>query len=592
MKLQLVRLPAAVLGALISCGAGAVNTDIGGVSISSNNRFTLGGAWRVEQPQDQIIGLSNGGTAKSTNGDDSDLAFHRGLVAAAAKMTSDLGVSYGNFGLFARGSYLFDQDLHSHDYFNPANYGAGKAASMAEFSQRTEAVRKHNGNDADLLDAYLYGSVQVADRTVTAKAGRTIINWGESTLVLNGINSYLTADANQFRVPGFELDEVIIPYEQVVLSSNLVGRLNFEGFYQLKWYHTEPDAVGSYFSSDDRAGIAATRGNLDFGQAPENTPNTTIPRIADREPRNGGQFGVKLDYTFEELNSLDVALYAMQYHSRLPLFSEISKPTFAAPSETAAYFQEYPENIKLYGVSFNTSLPFGGIAMQGEWSLKKDQPLQIDDVELAMTALGAPSQLDNYTLGSSLGGKYIRGWRRFNVQQYDVNFTKIFSPSPVYDQLLALVEFAAVDANLPSNSTLRFESPGTYTPGDCVREALACQNSASPAPFNQPVTQNQNPYASPFSWGYRVLLRADYNNVFGTQFGLQPTVLFFHDVKGTTPTPLLNFIENRKEAGLAMGIKFTQEIGGELGYYAFFGGGDRNLIADRDMVQAILKYQF
>src|ERR1051326_8422253 len=74
-----------------------------------------------------------------------------------------------------------------------------------------------------------------------------------------------------------------------------------------------------------------------------------IPRAVDQEPKDSGQDGVKLDYTFESLNSLDVALYAIQYHSRLPLFSEISVPIFGAPTETARYFAEFPENIKLYG---------------------------------------------------------------------------------------------------------------------------------------------------------------------------------------------------------------------------------------------------
>lgn len=46
---------------------------------------------------------------------------------------------------------------------------------------------------------------------------------------------------------------------------------------------------------------------------------------------------------------------------------------------------EYPEDIKLYGISFNTS--FGAISVQGEIAYRPNLPLQIDDVDVAFAAL-------------------------------------------------------------------------------------------------------------------------------------------------------------------------------------------------------------
>ncbi len=54
---------------------------------------------------------------------------------------------------------------------------------------------------------------------------------------------------------------------------------------------------------------------------------------------------------------------------------------------TAGYFTEYPEDIKLIGLSFNTQLQWGGIALQGEVAYRQDVPLQFDDVELLFAAL-------------------------------------------------------------------------------------------------------------------------------------------------------------------------------------------------------------
>ncbi|WP_351001386.1 DUF1302 family protein, partial [Shewanella sp. TB7-MNA-CIBAN-0143] len=45
--------------------------------------------------------------------------------------------------------------------------------------------------------------------------------------------------------------------------------------------------------------------------------------------------------------------------------------------------------IKLYGLSFNTSL--GETAFAGEFTFREDEPLQIDDVELLYAAM--PEQL-------------------------------------------------------------------------------------------------------------------------------------------------------------------------------------------------------
>ena len=52
-----------------------------------------------------------------------------------------------------------------------------------------------------------------------------------------------------------------------------------------------------------------------------------------------------------------------------------------------SYFTEYPEDIQLFGVSFNTQLGTTGVALQGEVSYRKDVPLQFDDVELLFAAL-------------------------------------------------------------------------------------------------------------------------------------------------------------------------------------------------------------
>ena len=58
------------------------------------------------------------------------------------------------------------------------------------------------------------------------------------------------------------------------------------------------------------------------------------------------------------------------------------------------YYVEYPEDIKMYGISFNTMI--GKTALQGEISRKADHPIQIDDQVLLAATLGAESQLGTF----------------------------------------------------------------------------------------------------------------------------------------------------------------------------------------------------
>lgn len=586
----------------------ALDYEMFGLPLQLDNRVTVGGAWRMEARDADRIGIANGGHAYSTNGDDGNLAFDNGdMVAAAAKLTSDLTVTRGNFGLFMRGSYLFDAQLHNHDYFNLNNYyvtaaapgvgltptGRPSVAPIAEYRYRSDAVGDQLGNDADLLDAYLFGSFAVGNRDVAFKLGRQVINWGESTFILNGINSLIAFDANQLRVPGSELDETAIPTAMAWISATLVPKLSMEAFYQLDWQRTEIDASGSFWGTNDFASIGGTRANLTFGLPPENTPNTTIPRAPDRRPSDSGQYGVKLSTTIPSLNEMDLAFYGMNYHSRLPLVSGISKASFAAPSETGGFFVEYPEDIQLYGLSFNTVV--GDWSLQGEYSYKVDQPLQVEDVELLLAGVGLPSQVTPppaAPLGSALGNQYIRGFRRHDVSHTDASITRLLGPLPLlgYDQLLLLAEAGAVYVHdLPPESVLRYEGPGTYLPGDAAVAALV---SGSTLPiFGRAVPQQVGGYATDFSWGYKLIARFQYNNVFNL-FRLEPVLRFDHDVEGVTPTPLVNFVEGRKSLTTKLTAAYLQSWSADVAYTRYFGGAAQNLLSDRDYVEALVKYTF
>ncbi len=593
-----------IASAILSCtAASAWTTEWRDVRITVDNAVTAGAAMRVEGADPRLIGIANGGTAYSINEDDGNLNFRKGTITSSIlQLKTDLSVKYEDYGFFVRSLAFTNPTVAGKNLFDESDYGPGTEAPLSELAAKRKAVKSHNGSRASILDAFAYGNFSLLDHELTLKVGRQILNWGESTFIQNGLNSLVSFDANRLTTPGFELNEITVPVPMIFASTTLFPNVSLDGFYQIGWQRTNIHASGSYFGSNDFAGIGGTRAYIDFGRAGENAVagsscaglpagaptcvpfGNSVPRAADRTPGSGGQYGAALHAYVPALHNTDLTFYATRYHSRLPLFSGTSRATPSSPASDANYFSEYPKGIEMVGASFNTLIPFG-FALQGEYSFKHRQPLQLQAVELLLTGLGQPSQIDPIP-GDSLGNKYIRGYRRSNVSQGNVSITQLFAPNRMfgYDDLLLLAEVGYTYVHgLPSQSPdgLYYEGPAAYLPGDrptATALGLPVQDPAS--------------FPTKMSWGYRVLLRPTYNNFLVGQLIFQPTVVWQHDVAGITPTPLTNFVRDRRTLTPLMQMRYGQSLSFEVGYTMFFGGGQQNLLRDRDFVQTNVKYSF
>lgn len=612
MTRKFLTLAAAACALGAASGASAFELlDWNGVHASVDNTLTVGTQLRVQSRNKSLIGLANGGTRFSVNHDDGDLAFDKGdFMSAPAKLTSAFSASYSDFGVFVRTYVMHDPHTIGHNFIDRNDFGAGKEQSLDDFARKTNEIQGKIGNDSQVLEAYAYGNFELLGRQISLRAGRQSLNWGESTFFLSGLNSILALDANRFHVPGFQLDELVNPANMVWGSMDLFSNVSIEGFYQLSWQRTLPEAAGSTFSTIDFLGIGGTRAFIDLGRAGENVggPNAIclpppepgipcvpfgngIPRAPDREPASGGQFGGALHVTIPALNDMSLSAYGAQYHSNRPLGSATSRSSISAPTDTSNFFFEHPRDIKMVGASFNTTLPFGGLAVQGEYSHKHDQPLQIDDVEIYLTVLGLPSQLNGGVLGAGLGNQPIKGFRRKSVNTFDLSFTKVLPPMGLIAADEGLLLFEAADVyipKLPPPSELRFDAPGTELIGD--------PNTA--ASLGQP--SQKAGYATKNSWGYRFLGQLSYHGI--GPLTLRPELRFAHDVAGITPYPLADFVRNRMELDYILDTEFSSfgslmglsGVGSSfnLSYHQFLGGGDRNLIKDRDYVEAFVKFTF
>jgi hypothetical protein len=566
---------------------------------SWGNTISYGLGYRLSDPDQRLIGLAAGGTSYSVNGDDGIQNYDKGLFTNAVKLTSELQFSYKGFGGFVRGFGFYDYE----------NETADRART-----ELSNAAKERVGSRVELRDAFVYGRFKLGSLPGELRAGYQVINWGESTFVQGGINGINPIDVSALRVPGAELREAYLPLGAVKLSLKPSGSTSFEAFYQFTWEQTHPDPVGSYFSTTDLAGAGATKVMLGFGSAPDsiavgtpipgNPVGVAVPRVDTREPSDQGQYGAALRILAEGLGGTEFGLYFMNYHSRLPLIMAntgtaagvLQSGNYAA---TASYFLTYPEDIKLIGASFNTEIGRTGIALQGEVSHRLDVPLQMDDVEILYAALGplrllppVPQLAPLIGLGTLLAnnnqvGAYgfsqeITGYKRFDTTQVQLTVTKAFSHLCGADQVVIVAEGAwGTVHDLPAQSELRLEAPGTYTSG----------NELFTTARIQPATEPASAFPTKNAWGYVVAGRLEYNNAIGA-VNMVPRFSWAQDVDGVSPGPGGNFIEGRKGLTLGLGFNYLSKWELDFSYTSFFGADRYNLQNDRDFLAANVKFSF
>ena len=595
--------PLALAAALIGAPAAhALQFELGnGVKASVDTTISYGVSVRAENQDPQLIGIANGGTSRSVNEDNGNLNFKKNdLFANVVKATTDLEVKWRNFGFFGRGTAYYDFSLHDSDKLG-------------------ETGKQRLGKDVVGLDGFVYGAFTPWDHNLRVRAGRQVISWGESTFIPNGINVINPVDLAKLRIPGSELKEAFLPTMGLWGSFELTKQATVEGFYLTNFDRIRLDPKGSYYSTNDFLSEDAERVILSFGRRqdehvmpPHNPVPPTIPvlgaaaaqafgpfdpaasvwapRSNDRNPSDNGQYGIAFRYLATELGSTEFGLYFENYHSRTPFASGIKgTPTSVLTgtpvggaicqaaqantalrslchSGTATYFADYPENIKLYGLSFNTQGP-AGIAFQGEYSYRPNQPVQVSAPELLLAALGLPNLITGYTQipGAPTGataaalvpdGTYLQGYRRAKMSQLQMTGTKSLPSILAADQLVLVGEAGATWFHgLPKD--LKFNAPAVFLPATPFGAVLSSAFSVQP----------ENSFLTEFSWGYRLAGRLEYPNALfsGT---LSPRAAFSHDVKGSSPT----FNEGVKSASLGLAWDYQRRWVVDAQYTQFFGG--------------------
>jgi hypothetical protein len=603
-------------------------------TLNLDTTLSWGARYRIADRDEAIIGVPSGGTAWSVNGDDGDLNFDKGIVSNTLKATIDLGYEYKGwsqtgFGFFVRGSGFHDFALEN---------------DCCARTELTEEALDWAGQRVELLDAYAWFQFGVGSGQAEIRVGNQVLNWGESTFIQGGLSGINPVDVSALRVPGAELREAFRPLGMVWASVDLSENFSLEGFYEYEWEPIVIDPPGTYFSTNDFAGLGGETVFLGFGsfpdtgvsppyiQPPVDYPYMGVPRGATVDAEDGGQYGIALRLFMPNWNGTEFGFYYTNLHSRLPTINGVSgtiqgaqaaaaagpaaalqfyylmgvppgvSPEIdalalqvaqgagtAAYADTATWYTAYPEDIKLYGLSWNAQLGTTGIAFQGEATYKQDAPYQVDDVELLFAALSPISEglaLTNQVVPGGVGfSENIDGYRRLDSSQLQFTLTKIAAQILGADQAVFLGEFGFNWIfDMPSKDELRFDGPGTYTSGNPIHELPGGAHAGKPYELPEH-------FADDFSWGYRLVARFQYNNAIGP-WSLVPTVAWAQDVSGITPGPGGAFLEGAKALTVSLSSDYQNAWQVELSYTMYSGASRYNLINDRDFIGGFIKYSF
>jgi hypothetical protein len=439
------------LGLLTALPAQAFRFEYGEIFGDLRTRVSFGASWRVDDRNPALIDKNNldptlcgsgvndacisfnqnaslnqkvvdaPGAYFGLNKDDGNLNYDQGdVVAAVSKVSSELSLTWGEWVFKGGGTLFFDPINDDFDEFHP------DTTFQPQRTPRNDDVRGNVGHDFTIGNLLVSTVFEALDREFVATIGYQTIRWGESTLVaLNSLSEINAPDARYLYQPGTQIAAVFQTTPAAVLSTTIGDSLSLDLIYLLAWNGVEVPKGGAFFAPFDVIGRDYAMLSLGqfhedpdglqrlpgIGAAISDTSVTVPVGQTEGEPRDSGQFGVKLTWYAADI-STEFSFYALNYHSRLPYLSMYAADATCiqdtttdvlqatadcngmrlspnglepAPIDSSRIFLDYPEDIQMYGVSFNTTV--GKWSLAGELAYRPNLPVQVQVSDVVFTAL-------------------------------------------------------------------------------------------------------------------------------------------------------------------------------------------------------------
>jgi hypothetical protein len=386
-----------------------------GFSLDYDIFVSYGGAFRVKDPAGPILA--------DLNADDGDRNYEKNsLVINRFNTSAAVDLSYNDqYGIFVRPRAYYDfANMGSNDNDSPLTHNNAimNGGSLTDTSKFSDTHEDLHGKKAEFLDYYFYGENAMGDAIVAYKIGSQVVSWGESLFSLAGIASSQTPiDGTSASAPGVEAKDIFLPEEQIDVKLG-AGDWSFEGYYQWAWTAHRLGSPQFYFTGGDVL--------LEGAESLLLAPGFYIPRVANVNAKDDGQWGVQTTYLASWLADTELSLFYLNYHRRLPVdeLTPVTDPNVVAPYNNLGYRFVYQEDIGAVGGSFSAVL--GETNVSGEFSVRQDMwiPNQLggydeQDVGVGLVSIMhifGPSWLaDNTQILAEAGGVKV-----FDVSTADV----------------------------------------------------------------------------------------------------------------------------------------------------------------------------
>jgi hypothetical protein len=342
-------------------------------------------AYRLNNPSAALTRFDVAVDPGTTNEDDGDHNFKRGLISSRFDLLGELDLVGPSWGARLSGSAWRDSVYLRRSSYEGTPIHAGgvpigvTTSTSNNFADQEaneflpDTVRQH-GRGGELLDAFAYAKGDIGGMKGTVRLGRHTLQWGESLFFgQNGIaNAQGPVDvAKIVSVPGWQFKEVLLPVEQLSGSLQVAEGVSLGAYYQFKWRPSRIPGVGSYFSNQDYVGT----GTVNFGVDPNGNPILlAYDEGLDLKPRDNGQFGLQLRYS-PTGSDFEFGVYAAQYHDKtpaVPVFDFVNGNVHLA----------YAEDVRTLGASVTSSI--GQLNWAVEGSLRWNAPLTSDPAVLGL----------------------------------------------------------------------------------------------------------------------------------------------------------------------------------------------------------------
>ncbi len=350
--------------------------------------------YRVNDPSAVLL--------NNTNGDEGDRNFQHGFVDNTFDALPVLDMKYGNFGAHFSGElYLDTPYLGTNQNDSPSTYNPYSTGKNTDF---TSATRNINGENAVLLDAFVYGGANFGandQQTATFKFGRQTLLWGQSLFFANNGISAGQAPLDIIKaqsLPNAQAQQIYLPVGQFVATYQPNQILTFQAYYQFEWEHDTFQGVGAYFSSAD---ILDKGGQRILAGPPSDPQVAALYRTKDLSPPiDNGQFGASVQAT---VGLYDLGLYALRYDSKSPSLYDGAPVPNGQANNVGSYWLVYPRDIQIYGASLSTDVGPANVA--GEISGRRNMNLVGNAPFASATNPGSANAGALYPVGSTLAAQ-------------------------------------------------------------------------------------------------------------------------------------------------------------------------------------------